>query len=123
MDKVAEYQYNKGERAYMSFQGNMFLQDIDGNMWPVYSTDDASVKEWHALRAYQDAERKKGVPIEINAKSANSWLTLSYGHFLSGSIMKASTPGIDVFDTCGVIIGRFTNFRWRAGYPKGGQNG
>lgn len=109
--------YTSGIRAYhrVDDKGHSvtYFQKADGSRWP-----HEGVYVWDSLRSYQDAERKKGVPIEIAAKYSNTWLMLSDGHFLSGSIMKASTPGIDVFDTCGVIMGRFTNFRWRAGYPK-----
>lgn len=127
VDNQTISEYNKGWRAYINYDGKMIFQDTRDGF--ISGSEDIDVDKWHALRAYQDAKRKKGLPIEINAKSANSWLTLSYGHFLSGNILRAATPGIDVFNQNGIIIGRFTNFRWRAGYfstkvgEKGGQNG
>ena len=116
MDKVAAYQYNKGERAYMSFQGSMFLQDIDGNMWPVYSTDNASVQDWHALRAYQDEQRKKGVSINCFQipRFADRDQVIKDVEYIFG--FNQDDPEIRVFSDS--LIAKFTNFRWREGYPK-----
>lgn len=116
MDSLTKYQHDKGTRAYLSFQGNKFLQDSDGNMWPVYSTDEESVKDWHALRAYQDAERKKGVPITLSHHGELRWFQRDYSNF-----NFLTTYSYEPYILCDKA--RFTNFRWRAGYPKGGQNG
>lgn len=109
--------YDQGTRAYAKDTGSVF-QKADGTQ--------VSVRVWglwHALRAYQDAERKKGVPITMYIAD---WQNRDYfqneGQLLVFHLDKEDRPHIIARGKIDPI-GRFTNFRWRAGYPKGGQNG
>lgn len=80
--------------------------------------------QWHALRAYQDAERKKGVPILWDdiandfMEDFNTDYQSPIGRMDGTFVLKAWT---DLSSKA--PHGQFTNFRWRAGYQKGGQNG
>lgn len=127
VDKVQE-QYDMGWRAYLRADGTQMFQ------CPYGDTDAACCsrfwkEEWQALRAYQDAERKKGVPINMSDEKREFWYLRDYDFIHEDGTVEKYTfdsvegqPVINV-DWNFLLTGQFTNFRWKAGYPKGGQNG
>lgn len=118
MDKLtfAKTHYNNGYRAYYRDGGLVFTHP---KHYPQYASDP---EYWHALRAYQDAERKKGVPIHFEWGMEKKWpgfevCGISRGHnYLMPAILV--NPVYEEDGSCYVATGQFTNFRWRAGYPK-----
>jgi hypothetical protein len=121
-----EVLYNRGGRAYIVDNAMIF-------QYPEYYkyADGTNLTTWHALRAYQDEQRKKGEPIRFDAPLGETylpWNRRTYGEFWFGS--RATRPGekrqpvIEVFsfDHAHILknqIARFTNFRWKPGHgPK-----
>lgn len=82
MDKVGALVhsiYHSGIRAYhlVDDKGRSvtYFQKVDGSRWP---HEGAYV--WDRLRAYQDEQRKKGVPIVFPDWDAeNKWLSRDHG--------------------------------------------
>jgi hypothetical protein len=123
VEKKAIKDYEAGWRAYENFDG-LAVYFKDG----VYHNTPISLQKlaWSALRAYQDEQRKKGVPIVFPDWGAeNSWLSRDHGEigvYRSSFAIRqewdqTKRPRIYAFDRehCS---GMFTNFRWREGYPK-----
>jgi murein tripeptide amidase MpaA len=86
--------------------------------------NDASA-EWHALRAYQDEQRKKGEPIIMTDNEALQFSRLCLRSETQFNYVHAYTgqPGIQSITPLKPygqrVNGRFTNFRWRPGHgPK-----
>lgn len=129
---MIERLYNRGIRAYVSDRGNYFDEPPidpddpdDGGATPFAWAYKDGEEMWHALRAYQDAERKKGTQIKMYI---GEWHHRDYkwpeGTNVVFCLTAADEPRIYLMSKhTEVEIGKFTNFRWRAGYPKGGQNG
>ena len=143
IDGIIEMDYNDGVRAYrvdgcMVLHNSTGMQSFD-ELEPMSKTAMYFAKRWHALRAYQDEQRKKGEPIEWVGSEAeyriiNSWLGRDYsvGHVSFSFTVKHSLtpdmrhPNVLVWDTSqnDKVIAKFTNFRWRPGHgPKGGDHG
>ena len=119
MDKIkgtAIEAYEQGFRAYVYADGKHFYKHQETGMeHKVYGTMD----QWHALRAYQDEQRKKGVPI--------LWEQVPYDFVedLATAYQAVSGRMDGTFTIRGYTDllskhphGQFTNFRWREGYPK-----
>lgn len=135
MDKteIAQSWYDRGVRAYER-DGKPITQTQEKIVLEIMSV--SALACWYELRRIQDEERKNGVPIEWSGSDAewpviNKWLNQDYeaGDYLYrycvGGTIKSDTktPEIMVFGRDRYRIAAFTNFRWRAGYTKGGQRG
>lgn len=121
--------YEDGWRAYFhtGCGGQVYFKDglLHHNVLNTIN----SCAVWEALRAYQDAERKKGVLITMSDEKREFWYLRDYDFIHEDGTVEKYTfdsvegqPVINV-DWNFLLTGQFTNFRWRAGYPKGGQNG
>lgn len=114
--------YNAGYRAYINQDGEKIFNNAEGQgQYASPRRED----EWHALRAYQDEQRKKGVPIVFNyTKAIKDWFpwdTLLDGrlyNFCGDGTWPKIEPIINIITDDGTVVSRFTNFRWREGYPK-----
>jgi hypothetical protein len=121
MDKeFVKGEFDKGWRAYQKTDGKPFFQSQDGEEFKVYGTMDV----WHALRAYQDEQRKKGVPITYDSvedqlpepyvsEGVMATYLCQFGGGVEIQLAKYKGPRERTYR-----IARFTNFRWREGYPK-----
>jgi hypothetical protein len=119
--KYTSEAYESGLRAYEKL-GEMCWQWTEGGIYR--KVDAHEVKDWHSLRAYQDEQRKKGVPIVMSSEEAIEFGRLCHRIPTQFNYVNAYTghPGIQSITPqkpYGQIVnGRFTNFRWREGYPK-----
>lgn len=129
--------YHAGQRAYIRDGYNVIGTTVFGKMVTYQEVLNSDMDIWHALRAYQDAERKKGRDCyKEHSPDGLNWNDRGYnvngnGHhtnfFFSFDWRK---PVIEVYHCDGSgyedeepgPIGQFTNFRWRAGYPKKAQS-
>lgn len=115
--------YNIGWRAYD--RGSKILISPAGAENDLSNHPTKKLKEhiefWQAIRAYQDEQRKKGVMIP----RTRGWDNMSTGQFwfTSPTEKDITEPIVKVYDGHydeeeSKPIGQFTNFRWKAGYPK-----
>lgn len=125
-EKGAISDYRVGWRAYQ-MNGNMVLMSPSGVKNDVSNSGKKYAilfNQWQALRAYQDAERKKGVPIgpEYFSHEKNYETIDCHFEFRRGGLSGDGRPYINVFALKNMYSvhchAKFTNFRWRAGYPK-----
>jgi hypothetical protein len=139
--------YESGFRSVLLYSGESEIHAFS-NSEGYHPVEEPDI--WHALRAYQDEQRKKGEPILVSpmgALDASKWYHRSYKtqdttfEFRFGTHShNDSKPWINIFSAKnyhGVWChARFTNFRWRPGHgpkhahdinvasiQKGGSNG
>jgi hypothetical protein len=124
--KIARSWYDKGARAYE--HDRPMIRDHTGEFLPVFSVHVLAV--WYELRRYQDEQRKKGVPITAkefyNTSPGDYSLKDISFEFRLGGMSGNGLPYINCFKSYKypaiACHARFTNFRWREGYPKGGSH-
>lgn len=136
MDKeMIERLYNRGIRAYRSDKGNYFDEPPidpedpnDGGATPFARVYENGEEMWHALRAYQDEQRKKGEPINFRKTPQfhYGWRMLNVGEYHKIYSDWMGYPHIMLLESykpdenTRQNLGQFTNFRWRPGHgPKG----
>lgn len=118
LQEFAERCYNQGGRAFIQHSNLVY---VFPSVWGNHPFECLDTEKWHALRAYQDAERKKGVPIVMTIPEAQAnWFHLDCHHdgILYNFHAMPKRYGIAPEITVGHDLAKFTNFRWRAGYPK-----
>lgn len=135
LQEFAERSYMQGCRAFIQHSNLVY---VFPKVWGNNPFECLDSKKWHALRDYQDAERKKGVPIvHTTLADDNNWRMLRnryrtpnrqiyFGSYLESQDTPEDGPRrpyIKLYTESGADLALFTNFCWRAGYPKGGQNG
>jgi hypothetical protein len=123
VDNEMIFDYNNGIRAYQTEEAFKFFFEDTSTGRQEWAITLREVDHWHALRAYQDEQRKKGVPIA--GTGGEYWDALPSGPqrgFTFHSL--GNIPRIYVYSGLNnPPIGQFTNFRWRPGHgPKGGSN-
>jgi hypothetical protein len=113
--------YSSGLRAYQNLDGGLFLQELSAP-FQKYETDVPS-EFWHALRDYQDEQRKKGEPILIGTKDRMNFLSNDYDTpdmQVQFSYEGVGAPCVYIFGTNNYHAifahAKFTNFRWRPGH-------
>jgi hypothetical protein len=115
--------YEYGIRSYI-VEGVKIHKNKDG-----YAYVPVNMEIWHALRAYQDEQRKKGVPImsvpgwrdrDYDFKETNYTFAIHTNDpCMRCVVYNCEEPGPRTPFTHDLkVVGRFTNFRWRDGYPK-----
>jgi hypothetical protein len=120
-----EVLYNRGGRAYIVDNAMIF-------QYPEYYkyADGTNRVTWHALRAYQDEQRKKGEPIRIrgydeadkwreNHRKADVRPPFFFGSYAENPDLNeysCDIPYIKHYASDGSDLGFFTNFRWRPGH-------
>lgn len=123
----ADHVYNVGWRACIVPHGQestrlIHRNILNGNIDEIKT--DADKECWGYLRAYQDEQRKKGVPIEIQTfDMSKSWHSRDYNHVdekgntVNNFFFGTYTPNIQQrFNEN--FTAYFKNFRWRPGHPK-----
>jgi hypothetical protein len=120
-NRIVELEYIESWRAYERGSQKVMVHEKTGLC--VIAERDLQLIEWHALRAYQDEQRKKGEPIKPNECKP---MRRDYGlpdvtfQYYPCPDYPNDPPQVNLFNPGTVWAhAKFTNFRWRPGHgPK-----